>query len=135
MGYKYQRTDCIQLKDQESITPSTSANGTSDGTSQDVVNCAAPYFIVNITTLANNKTLTLKVQHSDSSSSGFEDVDEPGSQEVQVSANGPYKVYYAGNKRYARLRVVSNEASPAATISSQCVLDTIDEKPDNVSYA
>ena len=136
MGSRFQFSDCVQPSSLESVTPSNTANGTqSSAINNDTRDCEAPFFFVNVSTLANNKNLTLAVEDSDTTTSGdYEEATYPASQEVSVSANGVYKLYYAGKKRYCRVKVTSVEANPAATISIQFVKASLHEKPDNNSF-
>ena len=102
------------------VTASASAGGTVNSAVFDTSLCDSPVVNIRVRDLASNKKLTLKLQDSDSNTTGFVDVAKGVTSDLdpanEVTANGNASYYYAGEKRYVRLVVTSVDASPGAKL-------------------
>ncbi len=133
-----QYTDCYTRTKLADVAASASNNGTVNTASFDTINCISPAFEVDVVSLAASKSISLKMQESDSSSSGFTDVESPATDldsSAEIDSNGARQYYYAGDKRYIRLVVTSNDATVGATVRIFGKKDNLLEKPSLTSHA
>lgn len=92
---------------------------TADNTSAaiDLANYESATVVINTGAIAGSGNMTPKLQHSDASGSGFEDVtaaDLIGSFPTALAATSVYKVGYKGNKRYVRTVHTLNSGTSVA---------------------
>ena len=114
-------------------------NGTTNGPSFDTEGCSSPTVLVHLSAIGGGKKVAFKMQHSDDNVN-WADVgdslasDADGGTSTEMSATGVKKFYYAGDKRYCRIVVVSKAANPAATVRVFHQKHNLYEKPTNRSF-
>ena len=142
MSQRRQYNDCYL----NSWNAELAANAADDGVARsgvfDTVDCFAPTVNVNVRELGNNKKIAISLEESDSSNAGFTDVanltgkgpvtDALASNEI--SENGGHTFYYAGLKRYIRLKVTSKSAAPAAKLDILFQKHILASKPRNTGF-
>lgn len=130
-----QFADCFTATKVADVAASATNNGTANSAAMDTEGCSSPTVVCDVVSLASSKTISLVIQDSDSNSSGWADAGtlEHGGA-VAVSANGPQKLWYAGDKRYIRVKVTSTSASPGATVRMMFQKHNLYEKPENASF-
>lgn len=131
-----QYTDCFTVAKTAQVSASATNNADVNSAHYDTEASLSPVVVIDVTSLAAQKTLVLRLQHSDNTtSSNFEDVDDDFSDKsVNVSANGVYVLGYTGEKRYIRLVVKSTTASPAAKVDCFWQSHRLLDKPNNASF-
>ena len=141
MGARFQFDDCIEFGVFQSLTADSTANNSVVTTGYNTENGSAITCAVDVKTLAANTSLGFKLQHADKKADGtapeassYEDVEDPGSREETISANGVVKTYYAGNKDYVRAVFTSNQANPGAALIVSFSKTSLAQKPNNVSF-
>ena len=101
------------------ITPSNTANAVVNSVSFDTADCDSPTINLNVRSLASNKKIRFKLQHSDNNTT-WTDVPTGVSTDAvatrNITANGEVNYYYAGESRYVRVAVTTVDASPGAKI-------------------
>ena len=135
---RFQQNDRYQNVWVAEVTANTSNNGVTNVTSFDTANCNAPTINVNVTSLGVGKKIKFKLQDSDDNTT-FADVPDGVATDVvqatEITANGGYSYYYAGDKRYVRLVVVSASASPAAKVLCLYQRHRLHNLPNNESFS
>ena len=136
MSSRRQFDDCYTNHYVSDVTADSSASGTASSATFDTSDCYSPSVNVRIASIANNKNLKLKLQHSNTNTSA-DFVDVPAGVQTnldntkQHGAVGNVKAYYAGEMKYIRVVVTSVEASPAATVRVLFQRHNLVSKPNN----
>ena len=130
-----QYTDCYDF-DVRTMNANAADDGVTNGASFDTQLCNAPSFAVKVASLAQNKKIAFKIQHSSDNAAW---VDVPAGLQTdakeadEIEANGNHKYYYAGEKRYIRLVVISKSAAPDAVITYVPMQNLLLSKPNNAA--
>ena len=137
-----QFTDCFITSAATTLSVAADSTDTNEVNSSnfDTGDCCSPSIIANVRSLGANKTIALRLQHSDTTTAAdFEnlsnDLESNGYRaNVAVSAIGIHEIAYNGQKKYIRLVIRSTSASPASNTDVYFQQHGLIEKPDNVSF-
>ena len=135
---KCQYNDRYQSVWADEVTANATDGGVTNVIAFDTSMCDAPTLNVRIKDLATGKKIKFKLQESDSQSTGFVDVADGVVtdlvQATEYEADGVHDFYYAGNKRYCRLVVVSVGATPAAKVLCIYQRHKLHDNPKNQGF-
>ena len=143
MSARRQYNDCYTNHYVADVVAAAGQGAVANSAVFDTKDCFSPSINLNVVALAQNKSLTVKLQDSNEEAANFVDVantanyakktDMEGA-DATIEANGGYNFFYAGQKRYIRVVVTSVEAAPGATVRIQFQKHNLASKPRNTGF-
>ena len=141
MSQSRQFNDCYLNTWVAEVDANANDNGETNAASFDRRDCYGPTINVRVRNLAQNKNIAFKLQDSADNAVWADVTNETGHAQRtdmlaanNISANGGYNYFYAGEKRYIRLVVISKSAAPAAKLDVLYQKHILANKPRNTGF-